>query len=79
MNRRKFESVLILLVPQVIEKIVLSSNIDELEAAKLFYNSKLYALLEDEETKLWHLSPMMLATMFAEEQATGDFTIPEEA
>ena len=37
-----------------------------------------YALLEQEETKLWHFSPLTLFNMFDEEQKTGRFTLPEE-
>ncbi len=39
----------------------------------------LYANLEDEETKLWHLSANALYEMFKEEQKTGSITYPEEA
>jgi hypothetical protein len=35
--------------------------------------------LEDEQTKLWHLSANALFEMFQEEQETGKITYPEEA
>ena len=35
-------------------------------------------LLEQEDTKLWHLSPLTIYNMFDEEQKTGVFEIPEE-
>lgn len=47
------------------------------ECAFQFY-SKVYALLEQEETKLWHFSPLTLFNMFDEEQKTGSFELPEE-
>lgn len=47
------------------------------ECALQFY-SKVYALLEQEETKLWHFSPLTLFNMFDEEQKTGSFELPEE-
>ena len=42
-----------------------------------FYRSRLYALLGDVETGMWHLSPATLAAMYQEEQRTGGFEIPE--
>ena len=52
---------------------------DEVSAAKEFYNSKVYSFLEQEDTKLWHLSALTLFNMFDEEKKTGTFTYPEEA
>ena len=52
--------------------------LDEVSAAKAFYESKVYALLEDEDTKVWHFSPATLFSMFDEEKKTGRFVIPEE-
>jgi hypothetical protein len=54
-------------------------DLSEAEAVKQFYNSRLYALLEDEQTKLWHYSPLLLFTMYDEETKTGEITFPEEA
>lgn len=52
---------------------------DELTASKEFYNSEVYSLLEQEDTKLWHLSELILFTMFQEEKETGAITFPEDA
>ena len=52
---------------------------DEITAAKEFYNSKVYALLEQEDTKLWHFSALTLFNMFDEEKKTSSITFPEEA
>lgn len=79
MDDKKFESMLILIVPEVVKMIVRNYKLDEIQASEKFYNSELYAKLEQEETKLWHLSPMMLFSMFDEEQKTGTVTYPEEA
>ncbi|MDR0424599.1 MAG: hypothetical protein LBH39_03965 [Clostridiales Family XIII bacterium] len=79
MDENRFASQLFLIVPQVIRLIVEKRQIDEGEAAELFYVSELYARLEDEQTKLWHLSPPALFEMFCEEQETGKITYPEEA
>lgn len=77
MEQKKFEALLILIVPQVVQLIVLNYSINEIEATRSFYESKVYELLEQEDTKLWHLSPLNLFHMFDEERKTGDITFPE--
>lgn len=78
MEKNRLESLLILIVPQVIQWIVEKSTMDEIEAAEAFYRSRVYSLLEEEETKMWHLSPLTLYHMFEEERKTGEITFPEE-
>ena len=78
MEQKKFEAMLVLIVPRVIGLIVQESGLDELTATRAFYESKLYSLLEQEDTKLWHLSPLTLFNMYDEERKTGNITFPEE-
>ena len=75
---KKFEAILTLLVPQVINLICENYPLDEMTASREFYESKVYSLLEQEDTKLWHFSPLTLFNMFDEEKRTGDFQMPEE-
>ncbi len=79
MEKKKFEAMLMLLVPQVIHLIVENYSYDEVKASKEFYSSGVYSFLEREDTKLWHLSALTLFNMFDEEKQTGTFTFPEEA
>ncbi len=79
MEKKKFEAMLMLLVPQVLHLIAANYSYDEVTASKEFYSSKVYSFLEQEDTKLWHLSPLTLYNMFDEEKKTGTFTFPEEA
>lgn len=79
MDKQRFSSMLFLLVPQIIQLMIEDSNIDEEKATELLYTSELYAKLENEKTKLWHLSANALYEMFKEEQETGAITYPEEA
>ncbi len=79
MNEQKFSSQLFLIVPKIVELIAKKKQVDEEKATEMFYSSQLYAQLEDEKTKLWHLSPLALLEMFEEEQETGRITYPEEA
>ena len=78
MNDEKFTAVMGVLVEQVVHLITENYAYDELTASNAFYNSEVYALLEQEETKLWHFCPLTLFHMFDEEQKTGRFTLPEE-
>lgn len=78
MDEKKFNAVMTFLVPQIIGRITENASLDELTASKEFYDSKVYALLEQEDTKLWHLSPLSLFNMYDEEKRTGAFQIPEE-
>ena len=77
MEKQKFEAML--LVPQVIHLITENYPYDEVSATKEFYDSEVYSFLEQEDTKLWHLSALTLFNMFDEEKKTGTFIFPEEA
>lgn len=78
MSDKKFEAVLILIIPQIVQLLCTELSWDEITATKNFYGSKVYELLEEEDTKLWHLSPLSLFYMYKEELETGNFTLPEE-
>ena len=77
MEQKKFEAMLILIVPQVIGFIVENHKVDEVTASSAFYESKVYELLEQEDTKLWHFSPLTLFNMYDEEKKSGNITFPE--
>ena len=77
MEQKKFEAMLVLIVPQIIGLIVQKHGIDEVTASRKFYESKVYSLLEEEETKLWHFSPLTLFHMYDEEVNTDNITFPE--
>lgn len=78
MDKKAFSAILGLLVPQVVAYIAENMKEDELTATNQFYRSKVYTLLEDESTKMWHFSPRTLFMLFEEEKRFGTFTIPEE-
>ena len=79
MNKSRLSTALILLVPKILELIINEYNVADGKAAEMFYSSELYKALEDEETKLWHLSAHALFEMYQEELETGSITYPEEA
>ena len=79
MDKVKLSAVLVFLVPQIPELVMGEYKVDDEKAAEMFYSSELYKGLEEEKTKLWHLSAHALFEMFREELATGKITYPEEA
>ena len=68
-----------LIVPQVVDRMVKEYNMDVADAMKQLYESRLYADLERESSKLWHLSPLVLAELWYSEKTTGHIPYPEEA
>ena len=79
MNENQFSALLAIIVPEITSLITKNSNITETQAISLFYKSKLYKELADENSKLWHYSPLTLYTMLQDELLTGNYDYPEEA
>ncbi len=76
----KFNSILsIAIIPQTISLIAEKNNMDETKALNEFYDSKVYSLLSDEKTKMWHYSPLVISEMWKHEKETGEILFPEEA
>lgn len=79
MNEEKFSALLSLaIVPQVVDIIVREEHLSDVEAINVFYQSETYALLEKEETKVWHYSPLAIYHIWKEEKETGKIELPEE-
>lgn len=68
-----------MIIPRLVRLIMDKQNMSEDEAIKELYNSTLYSRLEEEKTKLWHLSVLTLYDLWLEEKETGHITYPEEA
>ena len=77
MDNKKFEAILSLVIPQLVHIIVEKHGYSEVDAIRALYESNLYETLEQEDTKLWQLSPLTLFNMFDEEKKTGKITYPE--
>jgi hypothetical protein len=78
MEPARFSMLLTLLASQTIKEIAVRHKMPELEAARLFYKSEVYKMLENEKTKFWHFSYMSLCMMYDEEKGKSCFSIPEE-
>ena len=78
MPEGKFSALLAVIVPSVVGLIVRRKNLSEI-ASKLFYRSKVYALLSDESTKVWHYGAETVFSMLEDELAGREIEFPEEA
>ena len=67
----------VIIVPQIIDIIIQNEKIKEEDALNAFYQSKTYNLLENEESKLWHLSPLAIYSIYKQEKETGELDLPE--
>ncbi len=76
MNERSFETLLYTVTAHTVALIAEHTGWTEDMAMERFVSSKLYAFLEQEETKVWQYSTVMLATLFDEERA-GRLVLPE--
>jgi hypothetical protein len=78
MKKVNYDILLVIIIPQIVKLISKKYKINQLDAARLFYQSQIASLLEAEKTKLWHFSPLTLFSMFDQEYKTGSFDMPEE-
>ncbi|MDR1649965.1 MAG: hypothetical protein LBR71_06860 [Synergistaceae bacterium] len=79
MNSAQLPSLLAVINPRVIQTLMNNRGVNSKEAGRAFYNSELYAMLENEESKLWHLSAETLYDLLEQELNTGKIDYPEEA
>ena len=80
MNKDQFAAFLACaVVPPIVQLIQQKQSQATLDLMKSFYHSKVYALLENEESKLWHYSALTLCNMYLSELKNGKIDFPEEA
>ena len=79
MDNEKHFGILTILLPQIIREIINNESIDEDQAVESFYRSRVYAVLENEQTKLWHLSAKAIYELYNQEKQNGVIDFPEEA
>ena len=73
----EFEAILPLKVEGVAELLIEERKMTLQKALELLYSSQLYALLEQEETKMWHYSPQMLMHLLETEKSIGKLELPQ--
>ena len=77
MDKAKFEALLPLIVTALLHKIIERKKMSHDEAFSRLYGSRLYFVLDDERTKVWHYSAEKLFQLFEEELSTGSMELPE--
>ncbi|AEF81742.1 hypothetical protein [Leadbettera azotonutricia] len=78
MSQEKLSALLAIIVPAVLQQLMEKRSIGSKEAADVLYNSSLYEMLENEESKLWHLSAETLYSLLEQELNCGVIQYPEE-
>lgn len=77
MNKNEFDALVELKIRDLIGLIMERKNLDFEDAITYLYNSTLYRLLVDENSKLWHLSDEKLFGMLIEEKEYKRLILPD--
>ena len=77
MDKAKFEALLPLIITALIQKIIEQKKMPQDEVFSRLYSSRLYSVLDDEETKVWYYSVEKLFQLFENELTTGNMELPE--
>ena len=63
MSQEQFQAIMPIICADLVATICRERKVSEQDAIRLLYASRLYAALEDEQTKLWQYSTPMLCTL----------------
>lgn len=77
MSQEKFLAMMPYISADLIYMIISIEGLSEEEAIMKLYSSKLYSLLENEETKVWQYSTPMLYSLLQQELETGEIHFPD--
>ena len=77
MEQKQFAAIMPYICSDLVAMICNKRGLTGEEAIKELYNSKLYEMLENEETKVWHYSTLMLYSLYEQERATGILEFPD--
>lgn len=77
MGQEQFVAMMPYISTDLVAMIAEKQHITEEEAIKKLYSSKLYAVLEKEETKVWQYSTQMLYSLLEQEGKTGNIQFPD--
>ena len=78
MNKKSISPVIAMITPGIIKLLIQNRNLNLEEASEILFNSKIYEILEDEETKVWRFGYPLLYDLLEEELTTGKITFPDE-
>lgn len=77
MNPSQFAAIMPYISADLVGMIAEKENISENAAITKLYNSELYAILEQEDTNVWHYSTHMLYSLLKQEETTGKIEFPD--
>lgn len=77
MGQEQFVAMMPYISADLVAMIANKQNITNKEAITKLYASKLYEVLENEETKVWQYSTQMLYSLFEQEEKTGTIRFPD--
>ena len=77
MRQEQFAAIMPYISADFVGMISKKKNISEQDAIIKLYNSKLYAILEKEDTKVWQYSTNMLYSLLEQEEKTGRIEFPD--
>ena len=78
MDSRTFEYMLPEITVEVVSILMERRGMPEDEAISRFMKSKVYECLQDESSKAWHYSPLLLSQLY-EDELCGELVWPEVA
>ena len=77
MSQEQFLAIMPYISADLVSMIVKKQQLSEEAAIAKLYASQLYALLEDESSKLWQYSTPMLYNLLSQEESTGSISFPD--
>ena len=77
MTQEQFAAMMPYICSDLVKMISKKDELSFEEAISRLYSSKLYELLENEETKVWYYSTDMLYSLYSQEQRTGTIDFPD--
>ncbi len=77
MTKPDYSSIIPYKVISIIELIINNKKLTFYDSIKYLYKSQMYNYLCNEETKLWHLSPLKLFDLLEQEKLTNIFQFPD--
>ncbi len=77
MEQEQFTAIMPIICSDLIAMLVSKLGISEEDAIRKLYSSKLYAALEQENTKVWQYSTDMLFALLEQEDETGSLHFPD--
>ncbi len=77
MTQEQFSTMMPTISADLVAMITKKQDVSEDDAIRQLYASKLYAALEQEETKVWQYSTNMLYALYEQERNTGKIRFPD--